>query len=341
MGRSEDGCIRVGVVGLGRLWESRHKPALARLRDRYEVVSVYDQVGRRAEIEARQLGCVAAYGLVELLEMKRVDAVLLLAPQWFGLHALELCVGAGKAIYLAFPWMADLGEVERLAVKVEESGVPFMAEMPRRFYPVTLRLRELLATRLGEPRLIVGQVRLHGFDRYGEPGPSRQLAPGSLLVDPGCNLIDWCRFMVGEEPTEVWGEASELMPTGERDWGPDCQQVFLRFTGGKVAALLMMRHHAQAWGEAGRFLPQPGIQVYAERGAAWLEMPDRIQWSDATGVHEERLPMEPSVGERLAVQFARLVRGEASLAPTMRDVVSVCRLVDRLRGEGRSGNGRV
>ena len=36
--------LRVGVVGLGRLWEVRHKPALARMKDRFQVVAVYDQV---------------------------------------------------------------------------------------------------------------------------------------------------------------------------------------------------------------------------------------------------------------------------------------------------------
>ena len=36
----------------------------------------------------------------------------------------------------------------------EESGIAFMAEFPRRQAPATLRLKELIATRLGEPRLL-------------------------------------------------------------------------------------------------------------------------------------------------------------------------------------------
>ena len=54
--------LRVGVIGLGRLWEARHKPALARLADRFRVTAVYDQVARRAAIEATQVGCAAAEG---------------------------------------------------------------------------------------------------------------------------------------------------------------------------------------------------------------------------------------------------------------------------------------
>src|SRR3982750_4065181 len=65
--------LRVGVVGLGRLWEARHKPALARLHDRFAVTAVYDQVHRRAEIEAAQLGCAAVEGLTALVERPDVD----------------------------------------------------------------------------------------------------------------------------------------------------------------------------------------------------------------------------------------------------------------------------
>src|SRR5436309_3192286 len=82
--------LRVGVIGLGRLWEARHKPALMRLRDRFQVTAVYDQVMRRAEIEAGQLGCAAAEGLTALIERTDVDAVYVLTPQWFGLHPIEL-----------------------------------------------------------------------------------------------------------------------------------------------------------------------------------------------------------------------------------------------------------
>src|SRR5690348_9147204 len=82
--------LRVGVIGLGRLWETRHKPSLARCHDRFRVTAVYDQVYRRAEIEAAQLGCSPCVGLSELIERSDVDAVYLLSPQWFGLHPAHL-----------------------------------------------------------------------------------------------------------------------------------------------------------------------------------------------------------------------------------------------------------
>ncbi|MBX6316671.1 MAG: Gfo/Idh/MocA family oxidoreductase, partial [Isosphaeraceae bacterium] len=199
-------------MGLGRLWEARHKPALARLTDRFQVTAVYDQVMRRAAVEAAQWRCAAVEGLEALIERPDVDVVYLLTPQWFGLHPAELACAHGKPIYCALPLAGDLADLERLAERVQATGTPFVPELARRFYPATLRLRELLATTLGPPRLILGQNRLFGFDRYGQPGPSTQLVPLPLAVDPGSYLLDWCRFIFGREPTGVLGFGSRVLP---------------------------------------------------------------------------------------------------------------------------------
>jgi predicted dehydrogenase len=334
--------LRVGVIGLGRLWEARHKPALALLRDRFQVTAVYDQVARRAEMEAAQIGCAAVEGLSALVERPDVDVIHLLSPQWFGLHPIGLACGQGKPVYCALPLAGSVEELEPLARRVEESGVAFMPELARRFYPATLRLRELVATTLGPPRLIVGHTRLFGFDRYGSPGPTTQIAPVPLLVDPGAYLLDWCTFLFQADPVALQGCAGVVLPgssggPGAGQGGPDFESFVAEFPGGGMAQISFGRYHRSDWGDATRFLPPPGFQVYAERGAAWVELPDRIQWSDAAGTHEERLPLEPTVGEVLNDQFHRLVRGDQSLAPTVRDAMAVARRVAEIRRSQREG----
>jgi predicted dehydrogenase len=324
------------VIGLGRLWEARHKPALARLRDRFQITAVYDQVYRRAEIEAAQIGCAAAEGLHALIERPDVDALYLLTPQWFGLQPIEIACRAKKPVYCALPWVGEPAELAPLATLIEQSGIPFMPEFARRFYPATLRLKELLATTLGPPRLILGQNRLYGFDRYGEPGPATQIAPAPLLIDPGGYLLDWCCFLFQSEPLALSASGGTVVPgSGE---SPDFESFHLEFPSGGMAQVSFGRYHRTPWGDASRFLPQPGFQVFAERGAAWLELPERIQWADAKGVHEERLPLEPTVGEVLADQFHRLVRGDQSLAPSSRDALAIARGVSEMKrsqAEGR------
>lgn len=348
---ARDGRLGIGVVGLGRLWEARHKPALARLAGRVEVRAVYDQVARRAAIEAAQLGCAAAEGLTELVDRPDVEAVYLVTPQWFGLHPIELACARCKPIYCALPVAGEPEALAEVAPVIGAGGTPFVPELARRLYPATVRLRELLATTLGPPRLILGFNRLQGFDRYGQPGPTTQIAPAPLAVDPGSYLLDWCRFVVGAEPVSVQGTAARLLPAGEGEGHghapapeSDFEGFTLTFDGGAVAQVAFGRYHRGAWGDASKFLPAPGFQVFAERGAAWVEMPDRIQWTDARGAHEERLPMEPTVGEALNDQFHRHLRGEAAAAPTLADALATARLVAalrRARAEGRAVDPRT
>lgn len=334
--------LRVGVVGLGRLWETRHKPSLVRLNDRFRITAVYDQVARRAELEASQLGCAASEGLTALIKRPDVDVVYLLSPQWFGLHPIHLACNEGKAVYCALPLADDLADLEAIASVVESSRVVFMPEFARRCYPATLRLKELLETRIGPARLVIGQSWLFGFDRYAVPGPTTQIAPAPLSVDPGSYLLDWCRFLFGASPTSVEGSRLAVFPdaggiAGDVESASDFESFSVEFDRGPAVKIHYGRYHRAPWGEATRFLPPQGFQVFAERGAAWLEMPDRIQWSDSTGNHEERLPLEPTVGDILNDQFHRLVCGEEVQAPTIHDALENARTVHDLRVSQREG----
>ena len=68
-------------------------------------------------------------------------------------------------------------------------------------------------------------------------------------------------------------------------------------------------------------------------------MPERIQWWDQSGTHDERLPLEPTVGDVLNDQFHRLVRKGQSLAPTIHDALEIARLVHDLKqSQGRESS---
>jgi predicted dehydrogenase len=323
---------------LGRLWETRHKPSLARLHDRFRVTAVYDQVARRAEIEAVQIGCAACEGLSSLIERPDVDVIYLLSRQWFGLHPIPLACAARKPIYCALPLANDLIELEMLVKLVEECRVPFMPEFARRCYPATIRLKELLATHLGQPRLVLGHSRLFGFDRYAMPGPTTQIAPAPLLLDPGSYLLDWCGFVFEALPEALQGFRCQVIASGNNPEGdPDFESFVATCARGATAHISYGRYHRTCWGEASRFLPPPGFQVFAEHGAASLEMPERIQWSGGGVTKDERLALEPTVGDVLNEQFYRLVRGEPSPAPTIRDALAIARLMQNLRNSQLQG----
>ena len=321
--------IRVGVIGLGRPWEARHKPAMARLKDRFEVVGVYDQVARRAEIEADQLGCRAFEGLTALIERPEIDAVLLLAPQWFGSHPIELAARFGKAVYSGVP-LSDAGEdLDRLDRLVRSSGIAFMAEFAPRFYPASARLLDLIRTKLGPVLDLSGSVPLAKLDRAQAPGPGSRMVAGSILDDPGQSLIDLARTLFQGEVSSVDTLKAEH-PT-LIDGEPDRCQFLLGFDPAETRTVTIAVRHESA-SEVGD-LPwhPPTFQIRTQLGTAWMEWPNLIRWGDGSTDHEERLPEGPPIGEVLLDQFSRMVRGLHHSAPSWNDVVAAARVVAALR----------
>src|SRR5687767_6673310 len=137
--------LRVGIVGLGDTWENGHRPALRTLSDRFEVRCVCCEVAHLADQAARDFHVQPVDGFRALCARPDVDAVLILSPQWYGpLPILAACEN-GKSVYCGAALdIADPEEANLVKSKVEESGIAFMAEFPRRLAPATLRLKELI-----------------------------------------------------------------------------------------------------------------------------------------------------------------------------------------------------
>jgi predicted dehydrogenase len=190
---------------------------------------------------------------------------------------------------------------------VEKAGVAFMAEFPRRHCPGTLRLKELIATRLGAPRLLFCHQR-HGTARKRNHAASDNVQSTALreLVE----LVDWCRYVVGTEPTCVTGLTHQGPegPTAE-----DYQMLSLDFSErgrpgtGAIAQISCGRYIPAAWREAVSFRPLAALQVSCEHGVAFLDLPSTLVWFDESGRHQESLESERPVGEQLLTQFHRAV----------------------------------
>ncbi|MBL9124843.1 MAG: Gfo/Idh/MocA family oxidoreductase [Planctomycetaceae bacterium] len=320
--------LRVGLVGLGNDWETRHRSALRALSDRFEVRAIYEPVGLRAEQAAREFNAVAVDGFRALAFREDVDAVLLLARQWYGSLPILAACDAGKAVYCASGLELDPVAALKIKQRVEAAGVAFMAEFPCRQAPATLRLKELIATRLGHPRLLFCHRRKPAEDsadlqRRNRPEPPRLLD----LIE----LVDWCRYVVGSEPTSVFGIAHEKNPAvrGEEDY----QMMSLDFSQsgppgtGPVAQISCGRYVPAKWAEAVAFRPPAALQVACEQGIAFIDLPASLTWFDTAGRHQESLDSERPVGEQLLAQFYRavtsLVRNTSSLEDAFRALTVV------------------
>lgn len=318
--------LRVGLIGLGPAWESRHRPALRALSDRFEIRAVCDQIAVRAEQAAKEWQAQAVDGFRSLVQRDDIDAVLILAPQWFGTLPMIAAAEAGKAIFTAQNLELDLEQARELKRRIEHTGVSFMAEFPRRHAPATLRLKELIATRLGQPRLLFCHTRI-----AAERAPNAKNAAKITSMNDMVELVDWCRYVTGREPTSVMGLRHAGVGEGADD---DYLMMNLDFGdgpsgvgNGPTAQISCGRYMPSEWLEAMAYRPPAALQVACERGIAFIDLPSQLVWFDGAGRHQESLDSERPLGESLLSFFHRsvtsLVRHGSSLEDAYRALAIV------------------
>lgn len=307
--------IRLGLVGLGEAWQKRHAPALHALSDRFEVRAVSEQVSHRAQYVADEFGAATVGGFQALMRREDVDAVLMLADQWYGPLPILAACDNRKAVYCAAGLDFPIEDAKTICRHVDEAGIAFVAEFIRRFTPGTLRLKELIATHLGEPRLLFCHQRL-GFDceDRNRNGLTFANSPRRELIE----LVDWSRYLVGQNPTSVTGLMHACQNHGSdnvqvKDKDNDYQAISLDFSDpekpgtGPLAQISCSRYFPAQWQEAVNYRPPAALQIVCRRGIAFLDLPTTLIWYDEAGRHQESLENERPVGEQLLIHFFRAV----------------------------------
>lgn len=330
--------LRVGLVGLGDVWQVRHAAALRAMADRFEVRAVCDQVRHRAEQAAAEFHAEAVDGYHVLADREDIDAVLVLSPQWYGALPILAACESGKAVYCAAGLDLEPDEAQRIKCRVEDAGIAFVAEFPRRQAPATIRLRELIASQLGSPRLLFCHQRSVA-DLPADHLSGRK--PPHPTVRYLIEQIDWCRYVVNQEPTAVMGV---VHATGDDAAAEDYQMMSLDFSPpgkpgtGAVAQISCGRYIPRGWQEAVSYRPLAALQVSCQRGIAFVDLPATLVWFDEAGRHQESLDSERPVGQQLLTHFYRavtsLVRHTTDLEDAYR-AICVVQAARRSHAEGR------
>lgn len=323
--------LRVGVVGLGKYWETRHAPALRALADRFEVRAFCDPVGHRAIEVAQRWPARAVDGFRSLAESPDVDAVLLLSSRWYGALPILAACEAGKAVYCSAALDLETVQADEVRQRVREAGIAFMAEFPCRLAPATLRLKELMATRLGPPRLLFCNRR-----HTANPHAARTFTSDMRQL---IEMVDWCRDVVGIEATSVVGAAHSSAPLGATGGAAPAPKDYLVMTldfstrgelgTGPVAQIACGSYVAPEWHEAAAFRRPADLQVVCQRGIAFLDLPHTLVWFDEAGQHSEMLDHDRPVGEQLLLHFHRQVSSLVLKTSSLEDAYRALAIVNR------------
>jgi myo-inositol 2-dehydrogenase/D-chiro-inositol 1-dehydrogenase len=197
--------IRVAVLGAGRIGKIHAANVAANARATLVVVA--DPIASAAAGLAGQLGCEASTDADAVIARPDVDAIVIGTPSDTHGRLLLLAAHAGKAVLCEKPLDNDLARADATIAELAGLRTPVMMAFNRRFDPSNMAIRRALdAGEIGDIRQVVITSR--------DPGmPPRDYVAhsGGIFRDMVIHDFDTARFLLGEEPVEVFATASRLV----------------------------------------------------------------------------------------------------------------------------------
>ena len=136
-----------------------------------------------------------------------VDAVLIATATPTHADYIEMAVAAGKPVLCEKPIDLSLARVNACAAKIGNTSLPIQLGFNRRYDPGHSSARNaMLAGDIGD----LHQVIITSRDPANPPRAYLEAA-GGLFRDMTIHDFDLARFMLGEEPTEVFAIAGALI----------------------------------------------------------------------------------------------------------------------------------
>ncbi len=170
-----------------------------------EVGWCFDVDADRAAASAAKVGARSTTSVDELLSADDVGAVLIASPTNTHVELILRSAEAGKAILCEKPIDVDIAKVEECREKLKAFDVPLQIGFNRRFDPSHRAVRDAVAGgEIGALELLVITSRDPG------PPPPRPIleACGGLFRDTSIHDFDMARFIMGEEPVEIYAMAA-------------------------------------------------------------------------------------------------------------------------------------
>ena len=253
--------VRIAVLGCGRI--GRMHAANIASHDRAELVAVYDIHQPSAEDVASQFGIRAAESAEAIFASDDVDAVLVATQTSTHADYIEMAVAANKPILCEKPIDLSLERVGRCAAAISGSKVVVQLGFNRRFDPGHRAAWAALQNGdIGDLHQVIISSRDPGM-----PPRSYYEAAGGLFRDMTIHDFDLARFMLGEEPVEVFAVGGRLidpqMMNELNDY--DSIMVIMRTASGKQCHINNSRASTYGYDQRVELLGTKGMVISGNR----------------------------------------------------------------------------
>jgi myo-inositol 2-dehydrogenase/D-chiro-inositol 1-dehydrogenase len=205
--------VSIGIVGTGYIGNV-HGGIYAR-EERAEVAALFDIIPERAAATARRVGGKVCSSREELLD--NCDAVLVCAPNKTHTEIASAAVAAGKHVFCEKPFSIGVAAARELLDIANSSNVVFQVGHNRRYAPVYVKLKELLASDTPHS----AHIKMNRGELKNPVWTGDVNVTGGFLYETTIHLFDMLRFQ--------FGEIEELVAYGSQHEYPELDEFSIIF----------------------------------------------------------------------------------------------------------------
>lgn len=321
---------KFALIGAGRIGQvhAQHLSRHAEASIRY-VVDVNQSAAQ--ELAQRCGGVVSS--VEQALADPDVGAVLIASSTNTHAQMIVAAARAGKAILCEKPLDLDVATAQNSLDEAERHGVPLAIGFNRRHDPTFSRLHAAL--KAGD----VGRTEVVSITSRdpSAPPPEYVRQSGGLFRDMMIHDFDMGRWLLGEEPVQVFAQGSVLIDPGIGEAGDiDTAIAILTTASGKMCQITNSRRCSYGYDQR--------IEAFGSKGmlSAGNATATRLTSLDAQGQHAE--PALPFFLERYADayrlqldSFVRLLAGEQAELPSGQDGLIALKTADAAQRSMETG----
>ncbi len=321
--------VRWGILGAANIAIRAVMPALQGARNGKMVAIASRELDKSRNVAA-QFGIPRAYGTYEeLLADPNVDAIYIPLPNHLHAPWTKKAAAAGKHVLCEKPLALNANEAQGMVDECQRHGVLLMEAFMYRFQPRIRHIRRIIdADTIGPVRLVRASFTFQ-FTRR----PNIRLEPtmgGGALMDVGCYGVNFSRYVMGAEPTQVFA----YQRIG--DTGVDQTLVgLLQFDNGRLAEVdcsfeIVTRRSIEIAGVHGAIeAPVTWIPGLAESTLIVERANEYRDVMTFSGVDQYRLMVE---------EFGDAVLSKSSVPLPPSDAVANMRVIDALARSASQGH---
>lgn len=306
--------LRVGVIGYGFMGMTRvygYQTLRLYYRDlpfRVKLVGVCNPTLAKAERAKEDFGfAYSTDDWREIVNDPQIDIVNICSPNIYHREQVLAALGKGKHVFCDKPLAVSAAEAEEIAAAAQGKGLVCQVALQNRFFPVTMRAKQILEEgRLGRILSFRASYLHSGSVDPDKPigwKQDQRIGGGGVLFDLGSHVLDMVYYLLGEFE-QLTAATQVLYPQR-----PDRNGRMVDITADDAAYLLCrMRSGAMGTVEASKAATgvddELRVELHGDRGALRFNLmdPNYLEFFD------NRQPETPLGGYRGFTRIACLQR---------------------------------